>query len=408
MNIGFNKPYVSGRELHYISDAISRGKISGNGYYSKRCHDFFTETYGFKKVLLTTSCTDALEMASLLIDIQKGDEVIVPSYTFVSSANAFVLQGAQIVFADSQSFHPNMDADLLRPLITPKTKAIVVVHYAGIACDMDTIMALAKEFNLVVVEDAAQAIDSFYKGRPLGSIGHLGCISFHETKNVNCGEGGMLIVNDDRFAERAEIIWEKGTNRSAFFKGEVNKYEWIDVGSSFLLSDLNAAYLYAQLENLKKIQELRKNIWHLYYEELYELDHILVPYLLPGTTNNAHMFYIECRTSIQKEELRQFLLANGIQAITHYTPLHSSIYFNEKHDGRILENADHFSNCLLRLPLYNEITEKEVKYICKTIKRYFEKAIVIKKDTSKANNFCIYPLISLNAYFSSIELHHFY
>jgi dTDP-4-amino-4,6-dideoxygalactose transaminase len=238
MNIPFNKPYLTGKETDYIKAAVESGKISGDGIFTKKCHDFFEQTYRFQKCLLTTSCTDALEMAAILLDIQQGDEVIAPAYTFVSTVNAFVLRGAKIVFVDSQADCPNMDETQIEALITPQTKAIVVVHYAGIACEMDTIMAIAKKHNIYVVEDAAQAIDSYYKGKPIGSIGHLSAFSFHETKNIISGEGGMLVLNEARFAHRAEIIREKGTNRSQFFRGEVDKYGWVDIGSSFLPSDI--------------------------------------------------------------------------------------------------------------------------------------------------------------------------
>ena len=299
-HIPFNKPYFTGKETEYIQDAVSRGKISGNGYYTQLCHDFFETKYSFNKVLLTSSCTDALEMAAILIDIQPGDEVIVPSYTFVSTANAFVLRGAKIIFADSRSDHPGIDEDKIEALITSKTKAIVPVHYAGVACDMDKIMNLANKYNLFVVEDAAQAIDSYYTGtdgvkRPLGSIGHLAAFSFHETKNIISGEGGMLVVNDERFVKRAEIIWEKGTNRSAFFKGEVDKYGWVDIGSSFLPSDITAAFLWAQLEHLEEIQDKREVIWNTYYEGLKDwacTNNISLPIIPEYGMNNAHMFYL--------------------------------------------------------------------------------------------------------------------
>ncbi|MCB0513731.1 MAG: dTDP-4-amino-4,6-dideoxygalactose transaminase, partial [Bacteroidetes bacterium] len=274
--INFNKPYFTGKETEYIQQAVQSGKISGDGMFTKKCHQFFESKYGFKKCLLTTSCTDALEMAAILIDIKEGDEVIMPSFTFVSTANAFVLRGANIIFADSYFDNPNIDADAIEQLITPKTKAIVVVHYAGMACDMDKIIELANKYKLFVIEDAAQAIDSFYisKGtkKPLGSIGHLAAFSFHETKNIISGEGGMLVINDERFIERAEIIREKGTNRSKFFRGEVDKYGWVDIGSSFLPSDIIAAFLYAQLENLDAIQTKRKEIWNSYFEGLKTLE----------------------------------------------------------------------------------------------------------------------------------------
>lgn len=272
--IPFNKPYLTGRELEYIQEAVIKGKLSGNGYFTKKCQAFIDERYGFRKTLLTTSCTDALEMAAILAGIKEGDEVIIPSYTFVSTALAFVRQGAKVVFIDSSSDEPNMDVRQLESLITSRTRAIVPVHYAGVACDMDAVMLIAEKYNLVVIEDAAQAIDSYYvslnKGRKaLGGIGHMGCFSFHETKNVISGEGGLLAINDERFIKRSEIIWEKGTNRAEFFRGEVNKYGWVDVGSSFLPSELTAAFLYAQLESIDMIQKRRKDLWEKYYEKLW-------------------------------------------------------------------------------------------------------------------------------------------
>jgi dTDP-4-amino-4,6-dideoxygalactose transaminase len=273
ITIPFNKPYLTGKEAHYIYDAVYTRKLCGNGKYTQKCQKWFEEAYGFGKCLLTTSCTDALEMAAILIDMQPGDEVIVPSYTFVSTANAFVLRGAKLVFADSRKDHPGIDESAIESLITPKTKAIVPVHYAGVACDMDVIMDIANRHNLFVVEDAAQAIDSYYTGkdgikRALGSIGHLAAFSFHETKNIISGEGGMLAINDRQFANRAEIIWEKGTNRSSFFRGEIDKYGWVDIGSSFLPSELIAAFLWAQLENIQDIQKRRSTIWNNYDYEL--------------------------------------------------------------------------------------------------------------------------------------------
>lgn len=264
LKIPFNKPFLSGLELKYIQKAVSLGKISGNGEFTHRCQEFFENRYGFQKCLLTTSATDALEMAALLLNIKPGDEIIMPSFTFVSTANAFILRGAKIVFVDSKADHPNLDESKIEELITPRTRAIVVVHYGGLACDMDLIMDIANSNNLFVVEDAAQAIDSFYKGKALGGIGHLGCFSFHETKNIQCGEGGMLVINDTNFVKRAEIIWEKGTNRAAFFRGEIDKYGWVDIGSSFLPSEVTAAFLWAQLENLDQIQSRRKAIWEDY------------------------------------------------------------------------------------------------------------------------------------------------
>ena len=348
MKIPFNKPYLTGRETEYIADAVASGKISGNGKYTQECQKYFEDTFGFKKTLLTTSCTDALEMAAILIDIQPGDEVIMPSYTFVSTANAFVLRGAKIVFADSMINHPNMDCSTLEALITPKTKAIVPVHYAGVACDMDTIMALAAKYNLYVIEDAAQAIDSYYIGedgikKALGSIGHLAAFSFHETKNIISGEGGMLAINDEKFIGRAEIIWEKGTNRSSFFRGEVDKYGWVDIGSSFLPSEIIAAFLWAQLENLNNIQEVRKSHWNKYNTELKtwaNKNQISLPEVPKYATNNAHMFYLKCNNVEQRSSLIKHLKENDILAVFHYISLHDSPFYIGKHDGRILPKTD--------------------------------------------------------------------
>ena len=361
--IPFNKPYLTGKELTYIGDAVTKGKISGNGYYTNLCHRFFETKYGIHKCLLTTSCTDALEMAAILINIQEGDEVIMPSYTFVSTANAFVLRGAKIIFVDSRTDHPGLDENKIEALITPKTKAIVPVHYAGVACDMDKIMELAHQYNLFVIEDAAQAIASFYTGkdgvqRPLGSIGHLAAFSFHETKNIISGEGGMLAINDSQFAERAEIIWEKGTNRSAFFRGEVDKYGWVDVGSSFLPSEIIAAFLWAQLENLDDIQQVRKSHWEKYYRELHEWaaeNEIQLPVMPTFATNNGHMFYLVCKTLAQRTAIIQKLKSKDILSVFHYISLHSSPFYSEIHKDNPLPQSDRYSDCLLRLPMYYEL-----------------------------------------------------
>lgn len=368
--VPFNKPYLTGKELDYIQEAVASGKISGNGVFTQKCHAFFETKYGFGKVLLTTSCTDALEMCAMLLDIKEGDEVIVPSYTFVSSAVAFVRQGAKIVFADSEQENPNIDAALLADLITPKTKAIVAVHYAGVACDMDAIMNLANQHGIYVVEDAAQAIDSYYKGRPLGSIGHLGCFSFHETKNIIAGEGGMLTINDEQFVKRAEILWEKGTNRAEFFRGEINKYGWVDTGSSFLPSDIIAAFLYAQLENLNVIQERRKSIWRLYHELLSphaESVGFALPVIPNYASNNAHMFYLVCKDLNTRTAIISRLKAENCHAVFHYLSLHSSDFYQDKHDGRVLAQSDKFSDCLLRLPFFFELTEEDIVRMVKII-----------------------------------------
>lgn len=374
LKIPFNKPYLTGKEMHYVYQAIYSGKISGNGMYTQKCHKFFEEKFGFRKVLLTTSCTDALEMCAILADINPGDEVIIPSYTFVSTALAFVRQGATIVFADSNPENPNLDVKSLEDLITPMTKAIVPVHYAGIACDMDPIMEISEKYNLLVIEDAAQAIDSYYKGRPLGSIGHMGAFSFHETKNINSGEGGMLVVNDNRFIRRSEIIWEKGTNRSEFFRGEVNKYGWIDIGSSFLPSEIIAAYLFAQLENMEQIQAKRRSIWEFYNNELGECckqNRIGLPYLPDYATNNGHMFYLVCPDLQTRTSLIEFLKTHGIYAVFHYLSLHKSPYYESKYLGKDLKNSDHYTDCLVRLPIYYELTESEISEIVSCIKSFF-------------------------------------
>ena len=375
MKIPFNKPFLSGNETKYIEEAVLSMKISGDGIFTKKCHAFFEEKYGFLKCLLTTSCTDALEMAAILIDIQAGDEVIMPSYTFVSTANAFVLRGAKIVFVDSLPDHPNIDVSKIEALITPKTKAIVPVHYGGVACDMDVIMELADKYNLFVIEDAAQAIDSFYKGLPLGGIGHLAAFSFHETKNIISGEGGMLVINDVQFAERAEIIREKGTNRSQFYRGEVDKYGWMDIGSSFLPSDIIAAFLFAQLENLDKIQAKRIASWNAYYELLKPLaDQNLFKLLHfdKDKTNNGHLFALIMPNLEERTLLIDFMRKKGILAVFHYLSLHKSPFYQEKHDGRTLENCDNFSDTLIRLPFYYELTQQEIEFICNSIIQYFD------------------------------------
>ena len=377
--IPFNKPYLTGKEMQYIEDAVKSGKISGNGLFTKKCQEFFEKEFGFKKTLLTTSCTDALEMAAILADIKEGDEVIVPSFTFVSTALAFVRQGADIVFADSYSDNPNIDADQIEALITEKTKAIVVVHYAGVACDMDKIMSIANKHGIIVIEDAAQAIDSYYISKDrtkkaLGSIGHLSAFSFHETKNIISGEGGMLCINDDRFIQRAEIIWEKGTNRSQFFRGEVDKYSWVDTGSSFLPSEIISAFLWAQIENMRDIQDKRIKIWNRYYEGLSSFEPVSIkkpklPLVPEYATNNAHMFYLVCDNVDDRTRFIQHLKDKGILSVFHYLSLHKSSYY-EKYSTRKSElpNSDMFSDCLVRLPLFYELTDEQVEYIINTIK----------------------------------------
>ena len=375
MRIPFNKPYLTGKETEYILQATLSGKLSGNGSYTQKCQRFFEEKYGFKRCLLTTSCTDALEMAAILCDIHPGDEVIVPSYTFVSSALAFVRQGARIVFADSMETNPNIAADTIEELITPRTKVIVPVHYAGVACEMDRIMSIAEKHHLLVVEDAAQAIDSYYKDRPLGSIGHLAAFSFHETKNIISGEGGMLAINDERFIRRAEIIWEKGTNRAEFFRGEVNKYGWVDIGSSFLPSEIVSAFLWAQLESLDRIQDRRKSLWRQYRKNLSSLEdrgYVRLPDIPGYATNNAHMFYMVCRSLKERTALIERLKEKGILAVFHYLSLHSSPFYLNKHDGRALPFCDLYADRLVRLPLFFELEDSDVDLICAEIKEFYQ------------------------------------
>ncbi len=372
--IPFNKPFLTGKEAHYMYQAVYTGKLSGNGEFTKKCQKFFEEKYGFKKALLTTSCTDALEMCAILCNVQPGDEVIVPSYTFVSSALAFVRQGAKIIFADSMASNPNIDAEKLEALITPKTKVIVPVHYAGVACDMDRIMEIANKYNILVVEDAAQAIDSYYKGRPLGSIGHMSAFSFHETKNIIAGEGGLLAINDERFIRRSEILWEKGTNRSEFFRGEVNKYGWVDTGSSFLPSEVIAAFLWAQLENMELIQNRRKAIWEQYHEGLKDLEEkglVRLPEIPAYATNNAHMFYLVCRSLEERTALIKYLKENGVLSVFHYLSLHLSDYYTANNtDIPNLPECDHYADCLVRLPMYYELKDEEVQKIVTIIDFY--------------------------------------
>jgi dTDP-4-amino-4,6-dideoxygalactose transaminase len=374
LSIGFNKPYLTGKETEYITQAVASEKISGDGMFTRKCHEFFEHRYGFRKALLTTSCTDALEMAAILSGIGEGDEVIAPTYTFVSTVNAFVLRGAKVVFVDSCSLNPNIDVDRIEASVTPRTKAIVVVHYAGIACDMDRVMAIATRNNLLVIEDAAQAIDSMHKGVPLGSIGHLGAFSFHETKNIVSGEGGMLTINDGRFVSRAEIIREKGTNRSAFFRGEVDKYTWVDIGSSFLPSEIIAAFLYAQLENLDKIQRQRIHIWELYNKSLAPLRDVagmVMPEIPSYATNNAHMYYLVCRNLSERTELIKTLKSSGVQAVSHYISLHDSPFYRKHYEGARFPNSERYTDGLLRLPLYYELRDEQVHAIASKIRSFY-------------------------------------
>ena len=367
----FHRPFLAGSALQLLAEVIASGHTSGNGPYTHLCQQFFEARYGFRKCLLTHSCTAALEMAALLLDIQPGDEVIVPSYTFVSTANAFALRGARIVFADSQRDHPNLDAGHLESLISPRTKAIVPVHYAGTACDMDAIEALAKRHGLWIVEDAAQAIDNYHlsadKGtRPLGSIGHLAAFSFHETKNISCGEGGMLVINDDRFAERADIVWEKGTNRSAFRNGSADAYTWMALGSSFLPPETTAALLWAQLGHIDVVQARRRKGWAQYHRALEPLEARGIaqrPRIPAYSANNAHAYYLFCRDAETRAELIRRLAQEGIDARTHYRCLHHSPFYAAHHGRHTLPQAERHAECLLRLPLHDGLKRAETAQI---------------------------------------------
>lgn len=376
--ISFNVPPFVGREEEYIREVISENKkLCGDGPFTKKCNNWFEENFKSKKALLTTSCTHALEMAAILCDIKEGDEVIAPSYTFVSTVNAFVLRGAKIVFIDIRPDTMNINEDLIEEAITDKTKVIIPVHYAGVACEMDKIMDIAKRYNLYVVEDAAQGVMSTYKGKSLGAIGDFGCYSFHETKNYSMGEGGAIVIQNGEFTERAEIIREKGTDRSKFFRGQVDKYSWVDMGSSFLPSELNAAYLYAQLEEAKKINEDRLNSWNIYYEGLRDLELkglIELPFIPEECTHNAHMFYIKCNNLEERTKLIAYLKENGILSVFHYIPLHSAKAgekFGRFHGEDVYTTKE--SERLLRLPMYYRIGKENVEYIVSKVKEYYEK-----------------------------------
>ncbi|MDY3204419.1 MAG: dTDP-4-amino-4,6-dideoxygalactose transaminase [Arcobacter sp.] len=374
----FNKPPFTGNEEKYVLESIKSNKISGDGEFTKKCHKWFEERLNCKKVLLTTSCTHALEMAAILLDIKENDEVIMPSYTFVSTANAFVLRGAKIVFVDIRPDTMNIDETKIEQAITSKTKVIVPVHYAGVSCEMDTIMDIAKKYNLFVVEDAAQGMMSTYKGKALGTIGHFGAYSFHETKNyTSAGEGGLLLINDDRFKDRAEIIREKGTNRSLFFRGMVDKYSWVDLGSSYLMNDMSAAYLWGNLEVADEINQNRLNTWQKYYNGLKILEEesfIILPKIPDECQQNAHMFYLKVKDLKERTELLEYLKENDILAVFHYIPLHSApagLKFG------IFSGEDKFttreSEKLIRLPMYYNLEDSKIKKVIITIIDFMKK-----------------------------------
>ena len=376
MKIPFNKPFVVGKELYYIAQAVQQGHLSGDGMFTSKCNAWIQNKFEAKKVLLTHSCTAALEMAAILCDIQPGDEFIVPSYTFVSTVNAFVLRGGVPVFVDIRPDNLNIDEKLIETAITPKTKAIVPVHYAGVGCEMDVIMDIANRHGLLVVEDAAQGVCATYKGKYLGTIGHLGCYSFHETKNFISGEGGALVINDERFLERAEIIREKGTNRSQFFRGMVDKYTWVDIGSSYLPSEMIAAFLYSQLEESDKITNKRLKIWNLYHELLAPLESagwLRRPKYPEYCCHNAHMYYILLSDLETRTQLIDFLRKEGISSVFHYVPLHSAPQGKKLVGKDInLPVTDDCSERLLRLPCYYELTNEEIEFVVRTIREFFE------------------------------------
>jgi len=373
--IPFNKPTLTGLELDFIKDAMSGGSISGDGKYSLKCSAWFEKKLKCEKALLTTSCTHALEMAALLIDIRPGDEVIMPSYTFVSTANAFVLRGAKIVFVDIRPDTMNIDESLIEPAITSKTKAIVPVHYAGVSCAMDCIMRIAHKYNLYVIEDAAQGMMAEYNGKPLGTIGHFGTYSFHESKNyTSAGEGGLLVINDAKFVEKAEIIREKGTNRTQFFRGEIAKYSWVDIGSSYLLNDISAAYLWGQLRVADEINKKRLSVWNTYYQSIKTLEqqsYLELPLVPEECRHNAHMFYIKVKDLGLRTRILEYLKSCKILAVFHYIPLHDSIAGRQysRFNGHDVFTTKE-SNRLLRLPIFYNIEEQEVKYILERMLNY--------------------------------------
>lgn len=373
--IPFNIPAITGNEEYYINQVLLNKKISGDGLFTQKCNRWFEDKYGTRKALLTTSCTHALEMAAMLADIKADDEVIMPSYTFVSTANAFVLRGAKIVYVDVRIDTMNIDENLIESAITEKTKVIVPVHYAGVSCNMDKIMELSEKYNIIVVEDAAQGVMSKYKEQYLGTIGHIGCYSFHETKNYNCGEGGAILLNDSRLIERAEIIREKGTNRSRFFRGQIDKYSWVDIGSSYLPSEINAAFLYAQLEKADEINQDRLCSWNIYYNKLKPLmaqGLLQLPSIPNDCSHNAHMFYIKVKDLEQRTSLIDLLKENNVNAVFHYVPLHTSeagMEFGRFHGDD--KNTTSESEKLVRLPLYYRLTERDINKIVDLIYTFF-------------------------------------
>lgn len=373
--IPFNKPYMTGKELRYISQAHHKGMLAGDGDFTRKCHSWLEENTGCLKALLTHSCTAALDMSAILADIQPGDEVIMPSFTFVSTANAFVLRGGVPVFVDIRADTLNLDENRIEAAITKKTKAIIPVHYAGVGCEMDAIMDIAQRYGLLVIEDAAQGLMADYRGKALGTLGHLGTISFHETKNLISGEGGALLINDERFVERAEIIREKGTNRSQFFRGHVDKYTWVDIGSSYLPGELIAAFLFAQMEEAEDITKRRLAIWQTYHDLLAQLElsgYLRRPIIPDMCIHNAHMYYILVSNLDQRTKLLEFLKEKGIYAVFHYVPLHSSPAGQKfgKVSGE-LKLTNEVNDRLIRLPIWVGLTLQDIEYICEQVMNFF-------------------------------------
>lgn len=372
--IPFNKPYLTGKESAMIDKAFQAGQFSGNGFFTKKCQAFFNKQFGFKHSFLTNSATSALEMAALLLDLSENDEMIIPSYTFVGTATPFALYKAKIVFCDSQEDSPNLDPDKLEELITSKTKALVVMHYGGYSCDMDRIVEIAKKHDLYLIEDVATGITSKYEDEYLGAFGDFTCFSFHETKNVSCGQGGMLVVNNEAFVERAEIIWAKGTNRLQMERGITSKYEWIDLGSNFYPSEITAAFLYAQLLEIDEISEKRSKIWNLYFEELsllQEAGKVRLPKIKNYQSNNYHLFYLICQDLEERNELIAYLNEHEINAVFHYLPLHKSPYIQSLGQSQSLPNSEKFGERLVRLPLYTDLTNSDQQKVISAVLSFY-------------------------------------
>ncbi|MFH2142135.1 MAG: dTDP-4-amino-4,6-dideoxygalactose transaminase [Bacteroidota bacterium] len=372
--IPFNKPYITGNEIENIRKVIKSGKLSGGGDFSEKCLDFLYKRYNFSRIFLTSSGSQALEIIAILLDIQKDDEIILPSYTYVTTANVFAAKGAKLVFADSCKTNPNINTDQIENLITSKTKAIIAMHYGGVACDMSTLTKIVDKKQIFLIEDAALGLDAFYKNKPLGSLGHFGFYSFHDTKNITSGEGGLLIVNDMNYQKRAETIFENGTNRNDFIKGTVDKYEWVDFGSSYKMSELNAAFLYAQFENLEIIQSKRKDIWNLYYGKLQGLNNIrpeILPVISYDSDQNYQIFYLICNSDKERLHFQKYMVGKNINCHFHYQALHRSCFI--KNQGKIvrLKNSEKYSDCLIRLPLYPDLSKSDCDLIIKEVFSFF-------------------------------------